>query len=282
MLTPEAIKAVNEFVYKQPRSVKEISLLLKCSWVTADRYIALISEKYGTIKLKTFRGGTKGALKIVYWANLEGMRSSTAQQIFLDKIKVGRKKQDFNPFDIYNLVNAEKRKVFATKLKDIKEQRLLELIKMASRQLFIFSGNTSFINNEENGIRIIDLIGELARKKVNIKILCRVDIASIKNIKKLLEINNLLGYDVIDIRHIEQPLRGFIIDDQLVRLKEEKLIKDFKVGELYDDLNIFYEIYEKEWIEWLEKVFFNLHANALTIENRIKALEEVEDLLVSK
>ena len=71
MLTPDAIKAVNEFVYKQPRAVKEISELLKVSWVTADKYLNYMIEKYGTIKIKTFRGGTRGALKIVYWANWE-------------------------------------------------------------------------------------------------------------------------------------------------------------------------------------------------------------------
>ena len=96
MLTPDLIKAINEYVYKQPRTITEISKLAKVSWITADRYIQLISEKYGTIKLKTFRGGTRGALKIVYWANFEGMRASTAQEILLNKIKKGSKKQDFN------------------------------------------------------------------------------------------------------------------------------------------------------------------------------------------
>ncbi len=281
MLTPDAIKAVNEFVYKQPRSIKEIGELLKCSWVTADKYVTKIIEKYGTVKLKVFRGGTKGALKIVYWANLEGMRASTAQQILLDQIKRSRKKQDFNPFDIYTLVSPLKRTFLATKTSKPEDQNILSLLKNTNRQVFIFSGNISFINNEEKGIKLIEAIGELARRRINIKILCRVDLASIKNVKKILELNTILGYDAIDLRHIEQPLRGFIIDDKIARLRDEKKIKDYKQGELDEDTYIMYDINDKEWVEWIEKVFFNLHSNALPIENRLKDLEEIENLLIS-
>ena len=70
------------------------------------------------------------------------------------------------------------------------------------------------------------------RKRVNVKILCRVDIASIKNIKRILEINNLSGFDAIEIKHIEQPLRGIVIDDKIARLREEKRKQDYKEGEL--------------------------------------------------
>ncbi|MBS3151985.1 hypothetical protein J4230_01100 [Candidatus Woesearchaeota archaeon] len=280
MLTPDAIKAVNEFVYKQPRAVKEISELLKVSWVTADKYLNYMIEKYGTIKIKTFRGGTRGALKIVYWANLEGMRASTAQQILLDKIKTGKKKQDFNPFDIYSLVDHNKKDAFVMPNDKADEQKLIDLIKNTSRQLFIFSGNISFINNTENGKRLIDIIVELARKRINIKILCRVDIASIANIKKILELNNLIGYDAVEVRHIEQPLRGFVIDDKIIRLRDEKKKSDYKDNEINKDVYLIYNIYDKEWVEWLEKVFWNLHSNALPIENRINDLEKIEDLLI--
>ena len=282
MLTPEAIKAINEFVYKQPRAIKEISELLKVSWLTADKYVAFIIEKYGTIKIKTFRGGTKGALKIVYWANLEGMRASTAQQILLDKIKLGRKKQDFNPFDIYSLVDHSNKEAFVIPINKDYEQKLSEVFKSTSRQLFIFSGNISFINSTENGVKVIDILGELARKRINIKILCRVDIASIKNIKTILEINHLVGYDAIEIKHMEQPLRGFIVDNKIARLREEKKKIDYKEWELSSDLYLIYNIYDKEWVEWLEKVFWNLHANALPIDNRIGDLDKIEDLLMNK
>ncbi len=277
MLTPEAIKSVNEFVYKQPRTIKEIAELLKVSWLTANKYIGYMIEKYGTIKLKVYRGGTKGALKIVYWANLEGMRASTAQQIILDKIKQGRKKTDFNPFDIYNLVNKNKRNVSVIQIDKPENQNLYKLFREASRQLFIFSGNISFI--AEKGL--LEAISELARKRVNVKILCRADISSIKNIKKILEINHILGYDAIEIRHIEQPLRGLVIDDKIARLREEKKKQDYKEGELDNDFYVLYDMHEKDWVEWLEKVFWNLHSNALPIENRVQDLQEIEDLMLN-
>ena len=109
-----------------------------------------------------------------------------------------------------------------------------------------------------------------------------MDIASINNIKKIIELNHLAGYDAVEIRHIEQPLRGFVVDDKIARLREEKKKQDYKENELSKDLYILYNIYDKDWVEWLEKVFWNLHSNALPIENRINDLEKIEDLLLSK
>lgn len=281
MLTPDLIKAINEAVYKQPKTITEISQLAKCSWITANKYIEYISEKYGTIKIKVFRGGTRGALKIVYWANFDGMRASTAQQVLLDKIKVGRKKQDFNPFDIFSLVDENKKRVLAIPTYKSENQRLVDLFRNASRQIFIFSGNISFINNKESNTEILQVLTDLARKRINIKILCRVDIASIKNIKRILEINKIVGYDAIDVRHSEQPLRGCVIDNTVLRLREEKKKEDYEEGELVNDLYILYDINDKDWIEWSEKVFWNLHANALPIDNRLKDLEKIEDLMIN-
>ena len=107
-----------------------------------------------------------------------------------------------------------------------------------------------------------------------------MDIASIRNIKKILEINKILGYDAIEVRHSEQPLRGYVIDDKLVRLREEKKKEDYKEGELINDLYILYEIYDKDWVEWVEKVFWNLYTNALPIDARVKDLESIEDLML--
>ena len=280
MLTPDLIKEINEFVYKQPRTITEVASIAKVSWLTADKYITYISEKYGTIKVKTFRGGTRGAVKIVYWSNFDSLvKPSTAQHILLEKIKYGKKKHDFNPFDIYNFVDENKKNAKAISMKNPHEQHLENLLRGASRQLFIFSGNISFINSMEGNIQLLNVLADLARRKVNIKILCRADIASIKNIKKIIEINKTIGFDAVEIRHTEQPLRGFIIDDRIFRLREEKAKKDYKEGELNDDLYILYDINDRDWIEWGEKVFWNMYTNALPIENRIKALERIENLI---
>ncbi len=280
MLTPDLIKEINEFVYKQPKTVAEISKLAKVSWLTADKYVNYISDKYGTIKVKTFRGGTRGALKIVYWTNVDAVRPSTAQSILLEKIKHSRKKQDFNPFDIFHLIDENKRNVRIINLNKPENQQIVNLLKGASRQLYIFSGNISFINNSENNVEIIKTLADLARKRVDIKILCRVDIASVKNIKKIIEINKVIGLDAIEIRHTEQPLRGFIVDSKLLRIRDEKVKDDYKYGELHDSIYILYDIHDKDWVEWSEKVFWSLYTNALPVENRIKELEKLEDLMV--
>ncbi len=280
MLTPDIIKEINEFVYKQPRTVTEISQLAKVSWLTAEKYTRYISEKYGTIKLKTFRGGTRGALKIAYWANFDSaVRPSTAQSILLEKIKHTGKKHDFNPFDIYNFVDEKKKNVKVISLKKPEEQQLVNLLKSADRQLFIFSGNISFINNSEANVDILRVLADLARKRVDIKILCRVDIASVRNIKKIMEINKTIGFDAIEVRHTEQPLRGFVIDSKLFRLRDEKIKNDYKDGELSEDIYLVYDIHDKDWIEWSEKVFWNLYTNALPIDKRIIELEKVEDIM---
>ncbi len=280
MLTPDIIKEINEFVYKQPRTITEISGLAKVSWLTAEKYTRYISEKYGTIKVKTFRGGTRGALKIAYWANFDSaVRPSTAQHILLEKIKHTGKKQDFNPFDIYNFVDEKKKNVKVISLKKPEEQQLVNLLRSADRQLFIFSGNISFINNSEANVDILRVLADLARKRVNIKVLCRVDIASVRNIKKIMEINKTIGFDAIEVRHTEQPLRGFVIDSKLFRLRDEKIKNDYKDGELSEDIYLVYDIHDKDWIEWSEKVFWNLYTNALPIDKRIIELERVEDIM---
>src|SRR3989338_10787472 len=276
MLTPDNIKLINDFVYKEPRTVKEISLLLKVSWVTADKYIKSIIEKYGILNMKVFKAGTKGALKITYWNNFDGLRSGTAQQILFDKIKLGKSKKDFSPFDIYHLVTEEKRKAILEIRKneeEVNNQDIANLLRSVRRQFFIFSGNLSFINLIDRNHRVLDLLTELARRKINIKIICKVDLAAINNIEKITAINKVIGYDAIDIKHFEQPLRGFIVDDIMFSLREEKNKSDYKEGETAHDVALIYEIYDKEWVEWMEKVFLNIYNNGLPIEQRIKDLQ---------
>jgi len=36
MLTPDLIKEINEFVYKQPRTITEVASIAKVSWLTAE------------------------------------------------------------------------------------------------------------------------------------------------------------------------------------------------------------------------------------------------------
>jgi len=40
---------------------------------------------------------------------------------------------------------------------------------------------------------------------------------------------------------------------------------------------LIYEIYDKEWVEWMEKVFLNIYNNGLPIEQRIKDLQTLNN-----
>jgi len=279
MLDKDIVKKINEFVYMQPRTIQEIAQLIKKNWRTADRYVEQIAEEQGTIATKTFRGGTKGALKIVYWCNIERIHSITFQERLYRMIELSRRKEDFSPFDIFQYVDKKRRYAFAyTEGARFRERSIIELLRSCQKQLLSFSGNLSWINIEEKGQKALDALKDLIKHNVSIKIITRIDIASLSNISKLLELEERLGKKCIEIRHCEQPLRGMIVDDKIARFLEEKVPERYKAGELKKKVTIFYEIYDEEWIAWLQKVFFNLFRTAVEYEKRIEDIKTIKAL----
>ncbi|HII15216.1 MAG TPA: hypothetical protein HA362_02790 [Nanoarchaeota archaeon] len=272
MLDTAIIKKINEFVYLQPRSVQEVALLLKVNWRTADRYVDRISEEQGTISTKTFRGGTKGALKIVFWCNIEKIHSTTFQERLYKKIEAGRKKEDFSPMDIFQYVDEKKRHA-AARLDNAKDRAFITLLSKCQKEVLCFSGNMSWINKSG----AIETVRELVKNNVQIKILTRIDVASIKNINRLLEIGEKQGRKCFDIRHCDQPLRAFIIDGKAARLTEKKDPAIYKPGELKKEVMIDYEIRDEEWVQWLEKVFYSLFRTSVDSEKRMKDMKAVEN-----
>jgi hypothetical protein len=104
---------------------------------------------------------------------------------------------------------------------------------------------------------------------------------SIKNIQKLLELNYRLHKNNIEIRHCEQPFRAFIVDNKFVRFKESRNIDNLKEDKKNNQnikSYIFYEINDEEWIEWIQKVFWNLFRTSISAENRIKDIESIEKI----
>ena len=116
LLEKEIIEKINNYVREEPRTIQEIAELIGKSWRTADRYTREISEKEGTLKIKTFRGGTRGALKIVYWNSIDQINTSLFQERLFRKIEMGKDKTDFSPFNIYQC--AEKRYAFLEQQED--------------------------------------------------------------------------------------------------------------------------------------------------------------------
>ena len=96
LMEKEIVEKINDFVREKPRTIQEIAELIGKSWRTADRYVKEIEEKEGTIGTRTFREGTRGALKVVYWKNLESMGGSAYQELLLKRIELGKDKCSHN------------------------------------------------------------------------------------------------------------------------------------------------------------------------------------------
>ncbi|MGV8168420.1 MAG: hypothetical protein ACP5N3_00015 [Candidatus Nanoarchaeia archaeon] len=281
MFDKNAQKKILDFIYIKPRTIQEIAQLLDKNWRTADAYVDRISRETGLIGSRTFRGGTRGALKIVFWNNVEKISSNQFQERLMKQIESTRHKEDFSPLDIYQYVDKNKKKAFSEIVEDesvSKKQDIEEFFARAEKQILYFSGNMSFLELKEKKRSILDIIEAAARRGVSIKVIARIDITGLENFKRLMEINNKLGKEMIEIRHAAQPLRGFIIDDKEARLKEEKTTLPQKKGDLKHTTRLFYEIYDEEWVAWLQKVFWNFFSTSLDANIRIKDLELVEKL----
>ncbi len=271
MLDSVLIKKICDFVYVKPRSVQEIATHIEKNWRTADSYVEKIILEQGTLAIKTFREGSRGALKIVYWNNVDKIHSTDFQERLFKRIESARSKNDFSPFDIYQYVDVSKRSAFLeeqTEYSITEKQNLVNSLLSAEKQVLIFSGNLSWAHAAQDKKKIIDIFEEMAKRGVSIKILCNVDLESIDNISRMLEINEKIGKEMIEIRHANQPLRTFIIDSKLARFKEIKKSKLF----------IFYEITDEEWIEWLQKVFWNMFKTSIIASKRITDLKSIEKI----
>ncbi|MGV8086481.1 MAG: hypothetical protein ACP5N1_02530 [Candidatus Woesearchaeota archaeon] len=283
MLDSKLIKKICDFVYVKPRSIQEISFHIQKNWRTADSYVEKIIKEQGNLAIRTFREGSRGALKIVYWNNIEKIHSNDFQERLFKKIETARNKSDFSPFDIYQYVSEDKRHAFLEEQSEYtvtSKQDLVSAMNDSEKQLLIFSGNLSWVNAMQDKKKIIDVFEELNDRNISIKVLCQITPESLKNVKKLLEIAEKRGRKNIEIRHCEQPFRAFIVDDKLVRFKESRKLDTEKTEK--NNINkksyIFYEINDTEWIEWMQKVFWNLFRTSIDAKTRIKDIESIEKI----
>jgi predicted transcriptional regulator len=278
VLDSKTHKKINEFIYSKPRSVDEVAKYIDKNWRTADRYLKQINEEQGTIGLRTFREGTRGALKIAFWNNIEKVHSTSFQEKLFKQIEQGRDKKDFSPFDIYQYIDDNQRSAFLeyrTNTNVTVNQNLINFLSSTEKQILHFSGNNSWISLTENNKKLIDVAEDLAKQGVKIKILSRIEIAGLGNVRKLLAINDRVGKEMIEIRHCYQPLRGFLIDNKEARFREELDPDMYKKGELKGEKAVFYEIKDEEWVEWLQRVFWNLFRTSIPAEKRINDLKSI-------
>lgn len=269
MLDKGTMQKIEGFVQVKPRTIQEVAQFIGRNWRTADSYIEQISKEQGTIATRTFRGGTRGALKVVYWNAGEQFHASAVQERLFARIAAGKTKFDFNAFDIYQYVEEEKRRAFLerqTTYKVTEKQNLMSALRSAEGQFLLFAGDLSWSVASQGKVTLLSLLEELAARKVSVKIVCNVDLESMENIEQVLSINHKLKSEYIEIRHAEQPLRAFIIDDRMVRLKQRKL----------EDIYIFYELMDEGWVSWMQKVFWSLFRAGIGAEERLKDLSSIE------
>ena len=277
VLTKEIVAKINEFVYQKPRSIDEIAKHISVNWRTANRYVDKISKDEGTISTKVFRGGTRGALKIVFWNNMEKFHASEIQERLFNQIISGKHKKDFSPSEIFQFVDKDKKKMKVMNEKEYNSvsnsKDFVDRLRNAERQILFFSGNLTFSNVAYHDKSIRDILEELGKKKVSSKILTRVELAGINNIQDVLSLNKRIGHDAIEIRHCYQPLRATIIDSKEATFKEVLDPQEYAKDELKSKLYILYYIYDEAWIEWLQKVFWHLFRRSIDAKKRIEELE---------
>jgi len=274
-LSETEIKGVIDFVKKEPKTIQEVSKLINKSWVTTETYLKEIKSKTGAIDIKAFRQGSKSGLKIAYYNHKESASTDQVKEELFRNIKKGREKTDFDFMDLFQLISSKKSKISAQKEKGFSETKeLIKLFQMAEDHIYCFSGNMSFINLEFNKTRLLNLMETALKRKVHIKILCRVNLASVQNINKLSKL--LTNYsEFLEIRHSYHPLRGFIIDGKLARFKNFEKASKYRGNELEENLLILYELYDESWIIWLEKVFWNIFRTAGDYKTRLTALKKM-------
>ena len=273
MLTKNVQTVITDAVRVKPRTVQEVSQLIDKNWRTADRYVQQIAEQTGLIAVRTFREGSQGALKIVYWNALDRAKGTAYQERLLEKIESGRKKEDFSAFDIYQFVPENNRQavVEKTEFSTEKSMRYDELLGNTKQQLLLFSGNLSWMELGQNMTKTMEA---LAKKNVSIKVLTRVDLTSKKNTEAALAINQRAGWDAVEIRHCEQPLRAAIMDDQLASMKE--VLSPQHIRELKEKLFVYYRISDPDWVLWLQKVFWHLWQQSIDAKTRLDSLKTLQ------
>jgi hypothetical protein len=272
------IRKIESFVYSQPRSVDEIAKHISKNWRTADRYIQSIEKDYGTLSVKVFRGGSRGALKIVFWASVEKASHSVFQENLEHDILSGRKKEDFAGFDIFQHIPNENKKAHmeysvANDFNDL--EQFADVMRTAKKQLLIFSGNLSFSNLKNKKIDLYKIMEELVKKGISIKIICRIDMAGLENIERVLSLNFKYGKELVEIHHKEQPLRAVISDNKSMIIKEIKEPTG-KVHELNKRIFIFYSIKDREWCDWLSRIFWKMFSSSIDAKKRIEEMHRLK------
>ena len=269
-------KRILSFVKKEPRMIQDIAKHIQKTWVTADSYVQKIQKKTGLLATKVFRGGTQGAVKVVYYNSGESASADDLRKTLYDKIRLGRQKEDFDPLDIYQYIPSNKKKATLQRKQEDNNVYLQfhNFLKSAESEIQVFAGNNSWITMKEGKTPTSIIIEQLLKRGVTIRILCRIDLTALETLNTIIPLTKKYSA-LIEVRHAQQPLRGFIIDDKKVRLKDTKEASMYKPGEVKGTIKVVYEWTDEEWTQWLQQVFWNLWKEAPTLQQRKEELEKI-------
>lgn len=276
VLDEPIIEKIKEMVYKKPRSINEIALTLNKSWKTADRYVEEVMLKTGLIKTETFRGGTRGALKIVYWNNIEKLHSTDVQENLFKQIELGIDKQDFSPFEIYQYVESSKRSGRYELIENEKDynyyiESLVPYFERAEKEILIFAGNLAFIHLQHKNKTILSYLKDCIKRKIIVKIITNINLIDLQNVEELLSLNSGLREPLLLIKHGITPLRVYVFDNFIMKFGEIQKSSG-KKGQIDKALAVYYSINDKEWIEWMCKIFWRKFQICIPAVKRIENL----------
>jgi hypothetical protein len=282
VLDNSTIEKIKSLVYQKPRTINDIAIALGKNWRTANRYIEEIILKSGQIKVTTFREGTRGALKLVYWNNTDKIYSTDIQEKLFKQIESGIDKSDFSPFEIFQFVDSDKRNAYYEEIKDEKTydyniKSLIPLFENAKKEILIFAGNLAFIHLKYKKKKMFDYIKDCIDRKVIIKIMTKVNIIDLENIELLLSLNSGLKENLIEIRHEITPLRAYIFDNDILKLGELQLGQG-KEGQIQNKIGIYYEITDENWIDWMQKLFWKKFQNSIVVNKRIENIRALRKI----
>lgn len=281
-LDNKTIEKIKALVYSRPRNINEIAHAINKNWRTANRYIDQIMLQTGTIKTMTFREGTRGALKIVYWNNTEKIYSTDIQEKLFKQMESVIDKSDFSPFEIYQYIDPKNRKGYYEEIESEKNydydiKSLVPFFKITQKEIYIFAGNLAFIHLKHNKKSVFDSMKEAVKRKVMIKIITDINMGDIDNIEKVLSLNSGLREPYVEIRHEKIPLRAYIFDNIIIKLGEI-LSSQKKKGQVKQILALYYEVRDENWIAWMQKLFYKKFQNAIPSNIRIENLKSLSKL----
>jgi len=210
---------------------------------------------------------------------MDKKRLVSIQERLMKDMHRGIVKKDFSPFDIYQFIDKDKKEAFLEEQDSEKKtsaQDVMGLLLSAKKEIIIFAGNLSWINITSGGVKIIDVIKDMANKGVEIKILCGIHLPAMDNIEKIIALNKKVKTK-IEIRHSFQPLRAIIADDKVARLKEIKTPGDYEAKDGKKTF-IFYTIYDSVWVKWLKTVFHSYFDYGDYAEARIRELKSIQKI----